>query len=118
MDFSIEFEQGKPQMSYSPESGHRTLFVTSILVRKGAFFHAPWFGSRCHTVKTTTDQSLARFYDFAMEAWRWIVDTRKAAKIILTVARDTLISGRVVFFVTEERSDGQADEFSIFYKVV
>lgn len=117
MDFNISMKDGLAQMSFDKSKTIFNNIFLSLMVRRGAFFYDPDFGSRLHLLlrAKNTEQTAALAEEYCTEALRWIIETGRATKIDITAER--VGTDRLHLLVEVTQADGRKITFNTFIEV-
>lgn len=86
MDFGLILDDGnRPQATLAKQNPLINAVLLSLHIRKGAWFLMPGFGSRLHEIKTIADPDAGLARQYVAESLQWLIDTKKARSIEVTV---------------------------------
>ncbi len=124
MDFAITIDpmSGAGRGTFEKATTVMNNIYLSLMIRRGAFFADPEFGSRLHLLERAKDtaQTMQRAIGYAKEALQWMIDTGKATRVNVYAAREkNLNANRLALLVevTPANSD-QPVAFSVFINVI
>lgn len=125
MDFTLQIDNqtGLAQMTFEKAADGNLLnnVYLSLMVRKGAFFQSPDFGSRLHLLKRAknTERTENLAVEYCKEALQWLIDVGRATKIEIFTERDrSLDLNRLRLLVEVTKADGDAVTFTTFVEVI
>ena len=123
MDFALALDSGIPALTLTPATDIMNLVYTSLMIRKGAWWFNPAFGSRLYELQRgkATDRTLRLARDYAAEALQWLIDTGKATAVATDSFWETPMgaaSKRMGLLVTVTQKNGTPVTFQTFVEVV
>ena len=119
MDYQILSTEGLAgEMTWDKADSLLTHIILSLSIDQGTFFQDPTFGSRLSEIKkvNTTNINLAQQY--IEEALQWLLDTGKAAQILVNVERDSIDRSRLNIRVQVEEADGNEITYDLYKELV
>lgn len=124
MDFTIDIATdglATGGMTFNKAENIMNNIYLSLMIRRGAWFQNPDFGSRLHLLlrAKNTPHTAALAEDYCKEALQWLIDTGRATKISVYSQRDrTQDLHRLKLAIEVTQSDGRRVTFDTFVEVV
>lgn len=117
-DDTLTIAAGNPVVSAVLADGLPMAVYTSLSVPAGRWWYAPWFGSRLHLVRGTSDQWLRVAADYCREALEWLVKAEYLRSVEPTVERNAEDDKRIDISVKAVRANGDVETITVFHPVV
>lgn len=125
MDFALQInnQTGIAQMTFEKAMDGNLLnnIYLSLMVRRGAFFQNPDFGSRLHLLKRAknTERTEALAVEYCKEALQWLLDVGRVTKIEIITERDRSLNlDRLKLLVEATKADGDSVTFMTYVEVI
>jgi phage gp46-like protein len=117
IDYSIRRTMGGDVVSFdATDSLYNNVFF-SLRIKRGCWVEDGSFGSRLHTIKKLTDDTIALAADYCREALQWLVDLERVVTVNVVCARDGSVDDRLNIAVTIIKDDRAPVVFNLFYTV-
>ena len=119
MDFAIAIQDGQPLMTMEKADTIFNNVYLSLVVKRGAWFQNPTFGSRLHLLTKNVPRAAALAEEYPREALQWLLDTGKATHIDIRAERDRRQDlHRLKLWIEVTQANGQILPFEHFVEVV
>ncbi len=124
MDFAIDIATDGSaigEMTFDQVTNIMNNVYLSLMVRRGAFFQNPTFGSRLHELarEKNTEHTASMVREYCKEALQWLIDCGRATKVDVYTERDPSEDlHRIKFLVEVTQADGRKVSFEQFVEVI
>lgn len=118
-DFTITTSQGIGQMSYAGGDSLFNNVFLSLAVARGSLFVAPGFGLQRRPRVKNSDATARLIKGDIQSALQWLLDTKRAIRIEVTMERETLYDkNRLKAAITVTAPDNRVINYEKFVEVV
>jgi phage gp46-like protein len=119
-NIDIDYDGGAKDFVLCTTPTHTLInnLILSLYIRPGELLDHPSFGSRRHSIKTVSTQTIKDLADYDRQATQWIVDAGRAKTIDIQTWRDDTNPAVIRELITATLPDDTQVPFETFLRVV